>query len=109
MQRSGLQSASLLQSFWQAPFTTPLHVCEPPHSSVLAQPQVPLLQTPLAQSLFNTHAAASHVPPQKLPLPQSESELQALALHFALLHLPPVPQSAFEPHEAGGAHFAPLQ
>ncbi len=91
--RSGAQSAFVVQVFWQLPFDAPLQVWAPPQLSFDAQPQVPLEQIPLTQSEFWVHVDGWQVPPQSDPVPQSADEVQALALHFDPLHLPPVPQS----------------
>jgi hypothetical protein len=95
--------------FLQLPFDSPLQVCAPPQVSSEVQPQVPPLQMPLGQSLFWVQVAVWQVPPQSDPVPQSAVDAQALALHMAPLHLPPVPQSADEPHDAGLVQVAPVQ
>jgi hypothetical protein len=109
MQKSGAQSESCEHVRPHTPGLAPLHVWAPPQFSPDAQPHVPPVQMPLAQSVFWVQVAAWHVPPQRLPAPQSAAEAHALAVHLAPLQVPPVPQSAFEPQAAGGVHLAPEQ
>ena len=91
------------------PAAAPLQRSAPPQFSSLEQPHVPFEQTPLSQSEPFVHWATPQLPAQMLPEPQSAAELQRLALHFAFVQTPPVPQSEPWPHAAGGAHFAPVQ
>ena len=98
-----------MQALWQEPVVAPTHVCDVAHCSFALQPQTPALQMPLTQSFPVTQDLGMQEPLHELPDPQSVFDEHALALHIALLHRPPVPQSVLEPHEAGGVQVAPLQ
>src|SRR5262245_27375384 len=63
---------------------------------------------PLTQSAPVTQDLGMHEPLHELPDPQSALEEHALALHIALLHRPPVPQSVLLPQVAGGVQVALL-
>jgi hypothetical protein len=108
---SGAHSASVVHVLWQVPCVAPTHVCEVAHCSFAEQPQLPLVHTPLTQSAPVTQPFTTHEPLHVLPDPQSAFDEQTLALHVALRHrpCPLAPQSAFDPHDAGGVHAAPLQ
>jgi hypothetical protein len=100
-----LQSALVVQVFWQVPAVAPTQSSEPPQSVSTAQlggelhTLVVVLQEPLAQCEFLVHP---HLPEEQVPLVQGlEAE------HDACWHLPLIaplqvkpPQSAFDAHDA---------
>ena len=86
-QRSGAQSLFCVHARPHVPETAPVHVCEPPQFSLETQPHVPPLQIAAPAVGVLRARGARHVPPQRLPAPQSALEAQAFALHIVLVHL----------------------